>query len=226
MKFIESEAALLLNSHVIVSDLHIGFEEEFEKKGYVLPDQTINTLDRLKELSKLSKKLVILGDVKHSLFLRKKYALRLFLSKLSEMFKKIIIVKGNHDGKIETFTIEFNNINVVNEFLIGKTLCLHGHKNASKEAIIKAKQILIGHFHSSIKIKTHLGKFEYKKVWAIYEFNNNEFLKQKKIKTNIKEVISFPCFNKFFDGGGEKIGPYAKYLIEKEIITTDLTRLV
>lgn len=226
MKFIPGEAALKFKKYVVVSDIHIGFEEYLEEKGYTIPDQTSSALERLKKLSKNSNELIILGDVKHSIFLKNKSRLMLFLNKLTDYFKKIIIIKGNHDGGIQNYTKNYKNIELVSELLRGKTLFIHGHKYASKEKIIKAERVLIGHFHSAHKTRDHLGLIRTRKTWVVHDFDNKKYEKNKKVKTNIKEVIGFPCFNAFFDGTGEKNGPYSKYLKKKEVFTLDLVKLV
>jgi putative SbcD/Mre11-related phosphoesterase len=226
MEFVSGEAALKLRNHVIISDVHVGFEEYLEEKGYTIPDQTGNALERLEKLSKLATNLVILGDVKHTIILKNKTRLLLFLSKISELFKKIVIIKGNHDGGIEKYTEDFSNIRVVSEYLIGKTLLIHGHKYATPEAMRKARNVLIGHFHSAHQLKDHLGLVKFRKTWVVHDFNNQLFLKKRRVKTSIVEVIGFPCFNAFFDGGGEKNGPYAQFLNKKEVFTLDLVKLL
>ncbi len=226
MEFVQDEAALKFKDYVVISDLHVGFEEGLEEKGYTIPDQTSNVLERLKELTKVSNKLIILGDVKHSIFLHDRMRLLLFLSKLSELFTKVIIVKGNHDGGLEKFTNGYKNISVVPELMINNSLLIHGHKYASKEAMMKAKIILTGHFHSAHRLKDHLGTIVTRKTWIIFSFDNKEYYKQRNVKSNVKEVISFPCFNAFFDGTGERNGPYSKYLEKKEVLTLDLVKLV
>ena len=226
MKFVTGESAIKYKGYVIVSDIHIGFEEYLEEKGYTIPDQTDNVIDRMKELSKKAEKLIILGDVKHSVFLKKRDKLLIFLSKISSIFSKIIIIKGNHDGGIEKYAGGFSNISVVSEYLLGDVLLIHGHKYATKEAIKKANKLLIGHFHSAHRIKDHLGLVDNKKSWVIYAFDNTSYINKMKVKTSIKKVVGFPCFNAFFDGTGETNGPYAKYLIKKEVLTLDLIKLV
>ncbi|VVB75228.1 3',5'-cyclic adenosine monophosphate phosphodiesterase CpdA [Candidatus Tiddalikarchaeum anstoanum] len=226
MRFVEGEAALLLKDYAIISDLHIGFEEDLEDRGYIIPDQTPKFLQRIEKLREKAKKLVILGDVKHKIFLKRRKILYDFLAKISALFESVIIVKGNHDGKIEEYTCHFANIEVVNEFRIGHSLLMHGNKNPSIENIKDVDTLMLGHFHSSYRIKTKIGIIEKRKVWTIYDFDNEKYFKDKKVKTNIRTIFSFPCFNNFFEGGGEKLGPLAKYLAEHEVFTLDLVKIV
>ncbi|MBN1923267.1 MAG: metallophosphoesterase [Nanoarchaeota archaeon] len=226
MEFIVGESAIKYGDYIVISDIHIGFEESIEEKGYTIPDQTSNVVERLRVLNEKAKNLIILGDVKHNIFLNDKMKILLFLSKVSELFKKIIIVKGNHDGNIENYTKGYKNITVVLELLIRDTLFIHGHKYASKEVMSKAKNILTGHFHSAHKLKDHLGTITTRKTWAVYKFNNEEYFKKQKVKTSVKKVVGFPCFNAFFDGTGEKNGPYSKFLEKTDVLTLDLIKLV
>ncbi|PJA22995.1 metallophosphoesterase, partial [archaeon CG_4_10_14_0_2_um_filter_Archaea_38_6] len=70
MKFVQGEAAIKSGNYIVISDVHIGFEEKLEEKGYTIPEQTQNVTDRLKELRKIAENLIILGDLKHSINIR------------------------------------------------------------------------------------------------------------------------------------------------------------
>ena len=212
--YVESEPALVIDDFLIISDLHIGFEEELKKEGYNVPWQTKNFVKKIKNLKQRTRcaKLIILGDVKHSISLFPRMELQVFFNMIAEIFNEIIIVKGNHDGLIERITENYANISVVPEFLYKDYLFIHGHKKT--KLLDKAKVLLIGHFHSMYMFKDVLGRNARKPSWKIFDF------KDKNIK-----VISFPSFNDYFSGGS-KTGPYSKYLELKEVLTLDLVKLV
>jgi hypothetical protein len=221
MRFIKGMAAMKIKDYIAVSDLHVGFESEYGIKGYMIPSQTKNMIAKISKLKKYSKKLVILGDLKHSIILNYKKELLDFLSELSKMFDEIIIIKGNHDGGIERYTMHFGNISVKTEMLINDCLLIHGHKMASKENMAKAKYMLIGHFHSNYRFKNYLGKTTSLRTWNIYSFDSKKYYADKKIISHLKKVVSFPSFNEFFTGSSEKIGFLKNYINLEGAITLE-----
>ena len=61
------EPALLVENFLVISDLHIGIENEFYKKGVAIPEQTgklIKKIERIIEKNKIEN-LLIVGDLKH-----------------------------------------------------------------------------------------------------------------------------------------------------------------
>ena len=70
MRFIHNQPALVHRGILAAADLQLGIEEELrEKEGIRLGSHTPELLERLKRLVKQAKpkKLVLLGDVKHSI---------------------------------------------------------------------------------------------------------------------------------------------------------------
>ena len=95
--------------------------------------------------------LVILGDLKEPLgmgFATKKL-LTEFFSKLGDT--KVVITKGNHDGRIEEVTKKFPNVKVVEYLLLDRKLFLHGHTRLPKAEF---EEVYLGHIHPTYSIKT------------------------------------------------------------------------
>ncbi len=226
MQFIDGKPALLFRSSVLVADVHLGFEAKFKDKGYKIPAQSRHIVDSLVKLSDYSKKLVILGDFKNNILVSERREFFSLLDRLSSNFNKIVIIKGNHDSNIEWYVKQYNNIEVVKEYIVGKTLMIHGNRYASNELMEKAKRIFMGHFHSSFIKRDNVGGKIVKKAWTFYNFDNEAYYKDKKVKAEIDYVLSFPAFNPFFTGSNEKNGPYAKYLSLDKVFTLDGIRLV
>src|SRR3989338_6445317 len=102
--FLKNYPAMKIKDCLIVADLHLGITKDIYDSGIVMPRQAKKMAERLNKLKKLTrtKKLVILGDVKHKVpgfSVMEKYELEKFFSALK--FREIIILKGNHDGNIE-----------------------------------------------------------------------------------------------------------------------------
>lgn len=180
--FVTSERAMLVGNRLIISDIHLGITLEIYKSGVSLPSQVKPLLERIHRLKKITKakELVLLGDVKHNIpniTFQELREVPLFLSLLD--FDKITIVKGNHDGKIETLiprSIE-ERIRIKKSVVAGDYLLTHGHRSA-----VTKKNIIIGHNHPNVKFVDAIGNTYAEPAW---------------IKSMIgkQRVIIMPAFN-------------------------------
>jgi putative SbcD/Mre11-related phosphoesterase len=145
---------------IIVSDIHIGFEEEMARKGIYLPRlqkrKFIETVTRAIESFKTNK-LIINGDIKHRLdglgFQERK--------DLEEVFKilkdhgvEIRLIRGNHDTYISVVIEKFDNIVLLDKIEYDNIIIFHGHKNIIPE---KGKTYIIGHEHPRLSIRDRIG---------------------------------------------------------------------
>ena len=172
---------------LIISDIHLGYEEYLQQKGVMLPKQQIKEI--LQQLKLIFKKvqprrIIINGDLKHEFgkVLRQEWkdVLRL-IDFLFENCQELILIKGNHDVILGPIA-EKRNLKVVNEYQINDLLIIHGDKLTKT----KAKTIIIGHEHPSVTIREG-SKFERYKC----------FLKGKWKR---KELIVMPSFNPLLEG--------------------------
>ncbi|MFA5333442.1 MAG: metallophosphoesterase [Candidatus Nanoarchaeia archaeon] len=216
----------IIKDYLVISDLHIGFEKGLQSKGYTIFSQTKKMLKTIKLAKKGVCKLIILGDLKDEISYSYKKSITEFLAELSKIFKEIILIKGNHDGLIEKYAKNFENVAVKTELLLDDYLFIHGHKMPSKEALMKAKTLIVGHFHSNYEFRNYLGKTTRLKTWNFYSFDNEKFYSAKKIKTSVKILLSFPAFNEFFIGSNEKSGPLKNYIKLKESITINHLKII
>jgi len=169
-------------------------------------------LKRIKKIKKKSKKIILLGDVKHKIpriSVQEILELPFFLRKLGEIFTEVIIVKGNHDGNIERIT----KLPVVKEFIIDKIGFIHGHALPSKKFMEKVETIVMSHMHPVFSYRDSFGKRYSKKCWIIGEWKK-------------KKVLIIPAFNELFTGSKEPLGPLSKGFVKKEIFLLDLTRIL
>lgn len=165
--FIPEESAL------IISDLHIGYEEALTKQGILIPKfhfkdlilRLMKILDSAKKKNKDEKLelIVINGDLKHEFGnisdeeWRNTLKTIDFLGKYS---KKLLLIKGNHD-KILGPIADKRSIDVVDNVLIGDVMVLHGDiipKDIPKDI----KTIIIGHEHPAIGLREGVRVENYK----------------------------------------------------------------
>ena len=172
---------------LVISDLHIGYEEYLQQKGMFLPklqvEQIMKRLNQILEKSQPNK-LIINGDLKHEFgrVLRQEWKevsnlIEFILKKVPEL----ILIKGNHDMILGPIA-EKKGVKVVKEHLVGGTLLIHGHQLIETTA----KRIIIGHEHPAISLKEK-SKIEKYKCFLKGKWKN-------------KELLVMPSFNPLWEG--------------------------
>ncbi|ACP35369.1 phosphoesterase [Sulfolobus islandicus Y.G.57.14] len=145
---------------VVMSDVHIGYEEEMSRKGIYIPriqkKRFLSITNRVFSVFN-TKKLIVNGDFKHTfekLTRQEKEELNEILKYLKDNGVEVIIVRGNHDNYISLVTEKFDNVRLVDELDLGEILITHGHK------VIEPRNnttYIIGHEHPRLSIRDKLG---------------------------------------------------------------------
>ena len=210
--FIKNEPAMKVGRYLVVADIHIGITKDLWKSGISLPSQVRRLADRLNKLKKLTKSegLVIVGDLKHRITgvsQQERREVPEFLELLK--FKKIIVVKGNHDGFVEKL-VDDKRVSVMKSFSIGKYIFTHGHRRIKT----KKEVIVIGHNHLCVKFRDDVGATYNEPVWV-------------RGKLGSKTIVIMPAFNDlcgyFLVNKGTFNGPVAGGLKNPRIYLLDGT---
>ena len=230
------DLALYCNSYLIISDVHIGYEESLNKQGILVP--RIQFEDIVKRIMKIFeelngreiKKIIVNGDLKHEFGTISEQEWRntlKFLDLLSKHCSEVILIKGNHD-KILGPIAEKRNVKIKEFFIIDgeKILICHGDKIPDKGMIKSVSTILIGHEHPAIslkegtKIETYKcflkGKFKRKNLVVQPSFNTmihgtnilRDFILSPYLKQNLDEFEVFVVEDKVYGFG--KLGKLRK----------------
>jgi uncharacterized protein len=186
---------------LIISDLHLGYEEALNKQGILLPRfQFEDIIKKLKNiLKKVNPELIIInGDLKHEFGTISKTEWKQVLD-LIDFFKdkKILLIKGNHDNILGPIAKK-KNVKLIDKYETNNILITHGHKIPKK----LNKTIIIGHEHPAIsfdersdqKFKCFLkGKFERKTLIVMPSFNllqqGTDVTKQKTLSPFLKKDL-------------------------------------
>jgi putative SbcD/Mre11-related phosphoesterase len=174
---------------LVIGDLHLGFEYSLQQSGILVPERQVEEIK--KDLEKIFreiknkkfklKKIVFIGDIKHSFSYKKKE--KNYFDEVIKFLKKyvleknIIFIRGNHD------TIDYSFGDKLKDYFIYKEIAFcHGHKIFPEIFVEKIKIIVMGHLHPSIilsdkknikkeKYKCFLvGKFKKKKIIILPSF--------------------------------------------------------
>ena len=201
---------------LVIAELHLGLEYEIYKSGIsILPqrEKFLETLERLLEITK-AKRLVIVGDIKHKVpgsTLREDKEIPKFLEQISSKVKTIL-VKGNHDDRIEEILPSNIKIYSAHGFRIKKYGFFHGHAWPSKN-LMKCDYLFMGHIHPAIEFRDNFGHRNSEKVWIKGELDYEKIKKKFKLKeTGELNIIVIPTFNNIL--GGKAVNSVAN---EKQI---------
>jgi putative SbcD/Mre11-related phosphoesterase len=193
--YFEEEKAL------IVSDTHIGIENE-RRDSLLLPVSCFSTMlaslvRPVKEMN--CKKIVILGDLKHSfrkLHGLSQYLVHRFVRELRTAGAEPLVVKGNHD-KYLGYDMKALGVEFLNEAQSTAGFVLaHGHNRVSSHGkstgsnIDDCHTLVIGHEHPAIRLPDSLGRRQTFKSFLVLETTNNN-----KSCTGAKRIIVLPSAN-------------------------------
>lgn len=189
---------------LVIAELHLGLEHELYKSGVTIIPQREKFLETLEKLLKTTnaKKLVVVGDIKHKVpgsTLREDKEIPRFLEEINSKMKTIL-VKGNHDDRIEEIIPQGIKIYSSRGFKVKKYGFFHGHAWPSKN-LMKCDYLFMGHIHPAIEFNDKLGYRSSEKVWIKGKLDakavKEKFGMNKVGKLNI---IVIPTFNNILGG--------------------------
>ncbi len=217
---------------MVIADLHIGLEHELYKAGITIPAQGDKFRKQIEKLVGMTraKTLIILGDLKHKVpgsTLREDKEILKFLDNLKDKVK-IVLLKGNHDDRIEGITPEGVKIHSSRGFKIGKYGFFHGHAWPSKD-LTQCNYLFMGHVHPAIEFKDSFGFRAIEQVWVRGKLDEKLVKEKYKIrKTGRLQTIILPAFNRLLGGialntkvSEELIGP----ILTNKILDLDKTKI-
>lgn len=172
---------------LVLSDLHIGFEESLMKQGVLVPRfHYKDVVDRLEQIfAKVKPKGIVLnGDLKHEFGAASrqewKETMRLF-DYLLRKCEKIVIVKGNHDTSLGPLANK-KGIKIVKELKLGNILIAHG------DSMPKAKDaeiIIVGHIHPAVSLHDN-GRAERFKCFLKGRYKNSTLIVQPSFHPSVE----------------------------------------
>ncbi|SDQ52527.1 metallophosphoesterase [Natronobacterium texcoconense] len=163
---------------LLVADYHAGYEAGLRyERGVDVPSRAPDRRERLLSLLERTDPdhLVVLGDLMHSIG-DPGGAERGELEVLFESFPptlSVTVVKGNHDGKIETWLVDDSeygdgpaDVTVVpgdGIAIDGIGVC-HGHTWPARE-VLESEVICLGHEHPCVRLEDEVGGSRVERVW-------------------------------------------------------------
>jgi hypothetical protein len=163
---------------LVFADLHLGYEGIAAEQGIFLPKvQFKEIVEIMQDVLKIKKckNVLINGDIKHE-FSETSYhefrEVRDFFNILKEKFKRVILIKGNHDNYIYYVTKKVG-VELYDSLKIKNYFFFHGHQPVSLRET-KAEILIVAHEHPVIALVDELGTKEVVKcfLWGKTKLNN------------------------------------------------------
>ena len=186
---------------VIITDLHIGWENELASRGIHLPSQTSKLKQKLFRILDKYKpnSLILLGDVKQAIpkiSLEEWEDVPELFEDILEKISDISVIQGNHDGDLEPLLPSAVKVFPPDGIIIGENIKIglfHGHAWPSPK-ILATSTLIMGHIHPVIRIRDASGLWILKQVWMKTKCYGEKiaeaYLKQRGVKRgNSKEIF-------------------------------------
>jgi len=152
------DIGLLIDDTLIISDLHIGYEQALNRGGLMVPRfQYEKILSRINDIIHKwnVSRIIVNGDLKHEFgrITRQEWQESLnFIKFLKDNFKEVILIKGNHDN-FTKFIAEKTGLEVYESYCMKDFIILHGDKIPENLMKMEEGTIIIGHEHPCIGIR-------------------------------------------------------------------------
>ncbi|MDE1833261.1 MAG: metallophosphoesterase, partial [Candidatus Micrarchaeota archaeon] len=202
IKFAYGEPALVADAggegHLVVGDLHIGMERELQAKGIHVSRMAERMSKRILGIAAEFevKRLIIIGDVKHSILYPERYESREIASFFDALRGlEVIVVPGNHDAHLR----EIADCEVREELVLGGVAFAHGNRNPT-EAEMMADYLVTAHSHACVRMRDSVGAFYEQKVWLVSELNRRKAAASYGDYSKRLKLVMMPAFNDLIMG--------------------------
>jgi putative SbcD/Mre11-related phosphoesterase len=218
IRFVFNEPALYLDdiSALVIGDLHIGIEYDLGKSGINLPAQIKNMRKKIEDLLERtkSKKLIILGDVKHQVpginYLEERDIPKFFEE--LKVKAKIHVCLGNHDTFLKRLLPEDVEVYDSKGFFIGNYGFFHGHAWPD-ERLLLCRYLITSHIHPTLLFVDKLGHRIVEPVWIKCKLDKARIEERYKVKSKTTDMIVLPAFNKLLSGSNINVSKIKKEFI-------------
>jgi len=200
-RIVESVPAMILQEqkkHLIISDLHIGFENTFSRNKIFLGNnsaikQITTTVTNL-IINEHVDSLILLGDIKSSINQISKNEwsdVPYFFDEIKKI-SDITLIPGNHDAGIEKLVSDEVTMISSKGLVIDNVLLTHGHSMPS-ENFSSVNRIIMGHIHPVFFQDDSLVNGE--RVWISLKAKKELIFPSTKGEI---EIMVIPSFNPYF----------------------------
>ena len=188
---------------LVVADYHAGIESELRKDGVELASQASERVESVLHLLADTNpdRLVVLGDLGHAIgepWYDEREEFEALLSRVRDRVP-ITLVKGNHDGDVETLLADLGvevQVTPSDGIRMGDVGFAHGHTWPSRE-VLTADVVCVGHEHPEVRLEDEVGGYRLERVWLRGDLDPGPFRVHYSDPelTPEGELVVFPAFN-------------------------------
>jgi len=219
---------------LVVADFHAGIEQALRADGVSLDSRAEHRRERLLSLveSTDADRVVFLGDLMQAIGDpggAERGEIEVLLERLDERGVPATLVKGNHDGAIESWAdLEVTDGAGVR---LGDVGFAHGHTWPAPE-VLDSEVVCVGHEHPAIRLEDEVGGSRVERVWLRGSLASEAFAEREESVRAGAELVVFPAFNELVGKtwvnveGQEFLAPFLpEALVDGEAYLLDGTRL-
>nr|WP_234953653.1 metallophosphoesterase [Salella cibi] len=184
---------------LVVADYHAGLEVALRRDGVELQSAAAERRQRLLGIVTETRpdRVVALGDIGNALGTpsdEEKRELRALFDAVTELCP-LVVVKGNHDGDIETVAADSEGVTVTggDGTRIGDIGFAHGHTWPSA-SVLSAETLCVAHEHPQVRLEDEVGGARTERAWLRGGVNPDAFTAQS-LAAEATQLVVFPAFN-------------------------------
>ncbi|MFC7007630.1 metallophosphoesterase [Halalkalicoccus salilacus] len=198
---------------LVIADYHAGIEQALRyENGVEIASQAERRREHVHRLLDLAEadRLVVLGDFMHSIGGpggAERGEIEVLLESLS---LPVTIVKGNHDGGIESIVDDARSPRTPGSIpevtvtggggcRLGDVGFVHGHGWPDHEAL-GARVLCMGHEHPCVRLTDEVGGSRVERAWLRGRLVREAFEGRTGVTWNDPELVVFPAFNDLVGG--------------------------
>ena len=206
---------------LVVADFHAGIEAGLRRDGVELPDHAPDRRDSLVDLVARERpdRLAFLGDLGHAIGdpgrEEREELLALFGALPADL--PVTLVKGNHDGDVESLLDRVDQSVAVTPghgVRIGDVGFAHGHTWPSPD-VLRAGVVCVAHEHPVVRLEDEVGGARVERVWLRGDLNPDPFWEFHESDLEIDaELVVCPAYSDLSGGtwvnveGQEFLAPF------------------
>ncbi|KAB7514912.1 phosphoesterase [Halosegnis rubeus] len=184
---------------LVFADYHAGLEVALRRDGVELRSAAEDRRARLLDIVRDTRpdRVVALGDAGNALGTpsgEEKRELRELFDAVTS-YCPLVVVKGNHDGDVETVAADSEDVIVTDGTgtRIGDIGFAHGHTWPS-ESVLSAETLCVAHEHPQVRLEDEVGGARTERAWLRGGVNPDPFTEQS-LAVDSTRLVVFPAFN-------------------------------
>lgn len=217
---------------LVLGDYHAGIEAVFRYQGLTVESRADDRREAVLDLIERTgaNQVVFLGDLAHAIGEPRGAELAEIQELVEAVTERVsaLLVKGNHDGKIE----DSLGVPVASSagVVIDGVGFVHGHTIPAAE-VVAAEVVCVGHEHVTVRMEDEVGGRRLERAWLRGRLDPAGFSHVDPAEVT-GEVVFFPAFNDLVGGtwvnvpGQEFLAPFMpEGMADGELYLLDGTRL-